>query len=258
MVCASNTSNLKTFNKFKLVTTQHLWIIIVLLCVSSYCDGALPSCPTDSRATINSPCRFSPGIHSYLSLIINSDVYFETTVGASQHTIKVNQTLEIISSAILQVGLNEGSSNKGKGVSHSNGGTGGSYGGRGGTAFRMSLTASQAVPYGNPFNVSDLGSQGGGMGYGKGGGFLQLEARKLIHNGIVKATGGRASNSGGGGSGGGIAIYCFEIDGTGKVESLGGLGNGVGGGGSGGRISITYRQGTYRWTAHTYGGKTGS
>lgn len=166
--------------------------------------------------------------------------------------------MEINSKAILQVGFNEDSANKGTGVSHLNGGTGGSYGGRGGTSSRMVLTSTQAVPYGNPFNVSEPGSRGGGgVSAGKGGGFLKLEARKVILNGIVKAPGGHGSGNSGGGSGGGIAVYCFEIDGNGKVEAIGGLGHGTGGGGSGGRVSIAYKQGAYRWRTNTYGGKTG-
>lgn len=252
-------SNLNAFSVYRLVACQHFWLLVVLLCTLSYSDGSLPNCPTDSTSTINSPCKFSPGIHNYQSLAINSDVYFETSSGSSQHTLKVVQTLEIKSTSVLQVGFNEEASNPGGGVSHLNGGTGGSFGGRGGTASRMSLTVSQAVPYGNPFNVSHFGSKGGGTNSGKGGGFLQLEARKIILNGIVAASGGRATGSNsGGGSGGGVAIYCFEVDGDGKVEALGGGGDGTGGGGSGGRVSITHQHGTYRLIAHIYGGKTGT
>lgn len=246
------------FSRLRLVK-RYLWPIILLLQLFPCSEAVLPFCPSDSTATITSPCRYSPGEHKYLSLTIKSDLYFETNAGASQHTLKVDQTLEITSNAILQVGYNEGTLNQGSGVRHSNGGTGGSFGGRGGTAPKMSLTASQALPYGNPFNVSSLGSAGGGTGHGKGGGFLQLEARKIILNGIVKAPGGRAiSSNGGGGSGGGVAVYCFEIDGSGKIESIGGIGHGTGGGGSGGRISVTHRHGAYQWRTHSYGGKTGT
>lgn len=235
----------------------HVWILLLLVFGNTIVDASLQACPSAPTSTISSPCKFSPGEHSYQSLIISSDVFFETTLASSRHTLKVTQTLEIQRTGTLSAGLNEESSNHGGGVGHSRGGTGGSFGGRGGAASGMTLASSQALPYGHPFNVSTPGSRGGGSGRGNGGGFLQLEARKIILNGIVMAPGGSATGNGGGGSGGGIAVFCFEIEGTGKIEANGGIGSGTGGGGSGGRMSITYRQGTFRLKTHTYGGKIG-
>jgi hypothetical protein len=240
------------------VLSHQLWIIFLFVYGCSFTDASLQTCPSGpGTATISSPCKFSPGIHSYVSLVITSDVYFDTTVASSRHILKVTQTLDIRSYATLNVGLNKESSNQGSGVSHSGGGTGGSFGGRGGAASSMNLNSTQAVPYGHPFNVSAPGSRGGGPGMGKGGGFLQMEARKVIINGSVKAPGGNAGGNGGGGSGGGIAVFCYEIDGAGEIEANGGLGLGTGGGGSGGRVSIMYSRGVFRMRTHAYGGKTG-
>ena len=237
-----------------------LAVLLLLGSTLNLGEAVLTSCPNTANAFIASPCMFSPGLHLYTSLTIQSEVFLETTALLSQHIFNVSQTLDIKPEAIITLGDNkEVNNNPGAGVDGNTGGSGGSFGGRGGSASHSALTAVQALPYGSAFTVTQAGSSGGGnpSTRGKGGGLIKLYARKLILDGTVQAGGGRAQQNDGGGSGGGVAIDCFEIDGDGRVEAPGGLGSGRGGGGGGGRISVVFERGSFRGKTQAYGGKTG-
>lgn len=226
-------------------------------------ETALSPCTSNANAVISSPCKFSPGIHSYTTLTVTTEIFLETTSSSSQHVFNVSQTFDFQAKAILILDYNRVSgSNHGAGVklSGSVGSSGGSYGGRAGAASDTPLSASQADAYGSAFAVGQPGSWGGGdpSTRGKGGGFLKIYARKLILDGTVQANGERAQQNDGGGSGGGVSMDCFEIDGNGRVEASGGMGSGKGGGGSGGRIAVQFQHGSFGGQARAYGGKTGN
>lgn len=238
-------------------------VLFTLVAVSDLAQAALAPCSSSPNAAITSACKFAPGIHSYISLTINAEVFLETTLSSTQHFFNVSQTFDIQSRAILTLDYNRDSSaNPGAGVIGNIGSSGGSYGGRAGAASNTPLSLSQAEAYGSAFVVAQPGSSGGGnpSTRGKGGGFLKIYARKLIIDGTVQANGERAqrSSNDGGGSGGGVSVDCFEIDGDGRVRASGGMGGGKGGGGGGGRISVAFQRGSFRGQARAYGGKTGN
>lgn len=236
-------------------------ITVLLLVTFDFGETALSPCTSNINAVISSPCKFSPGIHSYTTLTVNTEIFLETNPSSSQHTFNVSQTFDIQAKAILFLDNNrESGSNHGAGVNGGSGSSGGSYGGRAGAASNTPLSASQSEAYGSPFAVDQSGSWGGGdpSTRGKGGGYLKIYARKLIIDGTVQANGGRAQQNDGGGSGGGVSIDCFEISGNGRVEASGGMGSGKGGGGSGGRISVQFQHGFFGGQAQAYGGKTGN
>lgn len=221
-------------------------------------DGALSQCPSASNQQITSPCKFSPGNHSFETLTITSDVYLEMDHVSCEHVFNVTQGLDIQSSATIFVGFCEKLlSGEGNGVVVSSGGSGASHGGRGGTATFQALSTSQAPAYGSVFDVATHGSRGGGTGGGKGGGYIKLIAKKLFLNGIIRAIGEQAVNNGGGGSGGGVAVLTDQIEGRGQIEVFGGLGAGNGGGGAGGRSSVLSKYGVFKGVAHAFGGKSG-
>ena len=245
-------------------TRLHNALAIAVLLLVTSCDlgeTALSPCTSNINAVISSPCKFSPGIHSYTTLTISTEIFLETNSSSSQHVFNVSQTIDIQAKAILILDYNRVSgSNNGAGINGGSGSSGGSYGGRAGAASNTPLSASQSEAYGSAFAVDKPGSWGGGdpSARGKGGGYLKIYARKLILDGTVQANGGRAQLNDGGGSGGGVSIDCFEIDGNGRVEASGGMGSGKGGGGSGGRISVHYQHGSFGGQAQAYGGKTGN
>ena len=238
-----------------------LSIAVLLFVTYDLGETALSPCTSNANAVISSPCKFSPGIHSYTTLTISTDIFLETNSSSSQHVFNVSQTFDIQAKAILILDHNRVSGNNhGAGINGGSGSSGGSYGGRAGAASNTPLSVSQSEAYGSAFAVDQPGSWGGGdpSARGKGGGYLKIYARKLILDGTVQANGGRAQLNDGGGSGGGVSIDCFEIDGNGRVEASGGMGSGYGGGGSGGRISVKYQHGSFGGQAQAYGGKTGN
>lgn len=246
---------------WKSLLQNALPITVLLLATFDLGETALSPCTSNVNAVLSLPCKFSPGIHSYMTLTISTEIFLETNSSSSQHVFNVSQTVDIQTKAILILDYNRVSgSNHGAGVNGGSGSSGGSYGGRAGAASNTPLSTSQSEAYGSAFAVDQPGSWGGGdpSSRGKGGGYLKMYARKLILDGTVQANGGRAQLNDGGGSGGGVSIDCFEIDGNGRVESSGGMGSGKGGGGSGGRISVQYQHGSFGGQAQAYGGKTGN
>lgn len=240
---------------------QNALLTAILLLTFDLGETALSPCTSNAVAVISLPCKLSPGIHSYTSLTVSTEIFLETNSSSSQHVFDVSQTFEIQAKAILILDYNRVSdSNHGAGANGSDGSSGGSYGGRAGAASNTPLSASQSEAYGSAFAVEHPGSWGGGdpSTRGNGGGYLKINARRLILDGTVQANGGRSQQDDGGGSGGGVSIDCFEIDGTGRVEASGGMGSGKGGGGSGGRISVQFQQGFFGGQAQAYGGKTGN
>ena len=237
-------------------------LVVILVSVFHLGQTALSTCNSSINAVITSPCKFAPGIHSYQSLTISTEVFLETTSLSSQHYFNVSQTFNIQSTAIIVLDYNKDSTNNpGAGVSGNISSSGGSFGGRAGAASNTPLSLPQAETYGNAFAVAQAGSWGGGNSNtrAKGGGLLRIYARKLILDGTVQVNGERAqqNSNGGGGSGGGVSIDCYEIDGNGRLLASGGMGSGTGGGGAGGRISVKFDHGSFPGLAKAYGGKTG-
>lgn len=236
-------------------------VTVLLLVTLDAGESSLLPCTSNINAVISSPCKFSPGIHSYTTLTVTTEIFLETNSSSSQHTFNVSQTFDFQAEAILFLDYNrESDNNHGAGVNGGSGSSGGSYGGRAGAAPNTPLSENQSEAYGNAFAVEQPGSWGGGdpNTRGKGGGYLKIYARRFIIDGTVQANGGRALQNDGGGSGGGVSIDCFEISGNGRVEASGGMGSGKGGGGGGGRISVQFRQGSFGGQAQAYGGKTGN
>lgn len=220
-------------------------------------EAALNACPSNDHQHITSPCKFSPGNHSFETLTISSDVFLEMDHVSCEHVFNITQGLIVQSSATLYVGFCEKLTGRVNGVAVNSGGSGGSHGGRGGTASFQAFSAAQAPAYGSVFDVATHGSRGGGKKGGRGGGYLKFTAKKLILNGIIRAVGERSDADSGGGSGGGVSIQTEQIDGSGRVEVFGGLGAGNGGGGAGGRASIVSKNNVFKGLAHAFGGKTG-
>ncbi|XP_068717195.1 PE-PGRS family protein PE_PGRS26-like [Montipora capricornis] len=236
-------------------------LVVILVSVFHLGQTALSTCNSSINAVITFPCKFAPGIHSYQSLTISTEVFLETTSLSSQHYFNVSQTFNIQSTAIILLDYNRDSTNNpGAGVSGNISSSGGSFGGRAGAASNTPLSLPQAETYGNAFAVAQAGSWGGANSNtrAKGGGLLRIYARKLIIDGTVQVNGERAqeNSNGGGGSGGGVSIDCYEIDGNGRLLASGGMGSGTGGGGAGGRISVKFDHGSFPGLAKAYGGKT--
>ena len=236
-----------------------LFSFFTLLCVN-LCKGK-PSrlCPRSEQAVIRQTCKFLPGLHSFKSLFIREEIFLETTSASSAHFFVVNETMEIASNAVIHVGYAT-ITNTSTDICA---GYGGSFGGRGGAPAHCSLKSNQSRAYGDVFNVTEGGSPGSGSGAGRGGAFIHIQTRKLIHQGIIRANGqqGVAGSRGGGGSGGGVSIDSQEIEGSGRIEVLGGPGGSQGGpGGGGGRVSVRSAASTsaFSWPTVTYGGATGN
>jgi hypothetical protein len=117
-------------------------------------------------------------------------------------------------------------------VAGSGGGGFGFAGGRGGSATNNNGTAaggSGGSPTGNPRLIPlrggcDSGSYSGPVGFGVGGGAMQLVSRtRLTISGVVAANG---SSLSGGGSGGGILLEAPVVEVSGSVMANGGAGAG--------------------------------
>lgn len=258
-MCTATRKVVSVGNRFSVYFLRVIFLIFFTTsCSGNFADAVLSECSSASNVQITSPCKFSPGNHSFVFLTINSDVYLEMTHQSCDHAFQVAQDLVIERSANVHVGYCEKLVGNGNGVKTDarSFGSGASHGGRGGTASFQVLTAAQAPAYGNVFDVTTHGSRGGGSSGGKGGGYVRLVANKLILKGVIRAVGENAMNNDGGGSGGGVAITTDQIDGTGRIEVFGGLGAGKGGGGAGGRTSVTSKQGVFQGQAHAFGGKS--
>lgn len=131
-------------------------------------------------------------------------------------------------------------------------GGGASHAGRGAPSFRGD---GSGPCYGDIFLPRELGSGGGGLSGGAGGGAIHLRVKgSLVIGGGITANGGDGPPRFGGGSGGSVLIEAGSIEHTGSITALGGLGipvdswdfwYGAGGGsGGGGRIAIYTDAGT--------------
>lgn len=227
------------------------WFVVLVL-TSHAAKASLPFCSSAFNVEINSPCRFSPGEHKYVSLDVRSDVFLESSSSNSKHLFIISGNFTIRTTAVLSVGYNY----------HANAGAapgnaGGSYGGRGGAESGMMLQANQGVPYGSSLLVNTPGSKGGNGG--QGGGLLNIHASAVTVDGSIRINGehGTSNRKSGGGSGGGLAIQCTTFAGVGDLQVRGGLGRNYGGGGSGGRISVNCSNDAFLGTFHLQGGKTG-
>ena len=239
-------------SKKKFVPMYFCVFLAFLLSELHDANANLPLCPFYDETTISTPCRFSPGVHVFTSLDINSDVFLETTSSAATQSFQVIREFTLRKWAVLAMGYNQ-KPNSGAG----HGSSGGSYGGRGGTDSARNLNIHQRLPYGSSLNISHAGSQGGNGG--KGGGLLKIQALNATIDGVIRVNGeqGEADRKSGGGSGGGIAIECEKLFGAGTMEVIGGLGRNLGGGGSGGRISVACINDGFSGKFLSQGGKTG-
>uniref|UniRef100_K3W9K7 DUF8003 domain-containing protein n=1 Tax=Globisporangium ultimum (strain ATCC 200006 / CBS 805.95 / DAOM BR144) TaxID=431595 RepID=K3W9K7_GLOUD len=105
-------------------------------------------------------------------------------------------------------------------------GGGGGYGGRGADSSSVNEVGDYApggLPYGTRSGVGMLGSGGGCVDGGSGGGVVMLGATGLILNGEIHCNGNDGANGAGGGSGGflGLMVTNF-LRGHGKISAVGG------------------------------------
>jgi len=118
---------------------------------------------------------------------------------------------------------------------------GGSYGGRGtfGAYYRPAAT------YGSVDQPTALGSGGGGVNAGRGGGAIKLAATNtLTADGTISARGTQGAYDYAGGSGGSLWLVCNSLVGQGVIRADGGAYGGAnGGGGGGGRIALAWTSG---------------
>jgi hypothetical protein len=157
-----------------------------------------------------------------------------------------------------------------KGLEGSGGG-GGGYGGQGGKGGDDATMkgGGGGAPFGfeeNPTLIGQPGGRGGGIvdyaprgvagtgGYG--GGFLRIDAKRMVVDGVISSNGDDGKDSvniegtggGGGGSGGSIILTANTFILNGRISANGGNGgndreeDGSGGGGGGGRILIVYEK----------------
>ncbi|MBW1860704.1 MAG: hypothetical protein JRI70_11830, partial [Deltaproteobacteria bacterium] len=119
---------------------------------------------------------------------------------------------------------------------------GGGYGGQGGDG-RDSL---RGLTYGSVDKPASLGSGGGGVVSGRGGGAVRLSVTDtLTIDGTVSAQGTQGIGNYAGGSGGSVWIVCHAFEGIGTISANGGSGANTTypGGGGGGRISLQWTSG---------------
>lgn len=122
-----------------------------------------------------------------------------------------------------------------------NGGSGGGYGGVGGD----SVDQSGADTYGSALFPENLGSGGGNVSGGDGGGLIKMIIEGDIEiqlSAEINASGGNGyvdgTDEGGGGSGGSIYLIFNAINGDGTISANGGTAPNYAGGGGGGRIAL--------------------
>lgn len=105
-------------------------------------------------------------------------------------------------------------------------GGGGGYGGRGADSSAVNEVgdyASGGLPYGTRSSVGMLGSGGGCVDGGSGGGVVMLGARGLILNGEIHCNGNNGVNGAGGGSGGFLGLLVSDfLRGHGRISAVGG------------------------------------
>jgi cysteine-rich repeat protein len=151
------------------------------------------------------------------------------------------------------------------------GGGHGSVGGRGGLDSGDSPGAG-GVAYGDLASETiQMGSGGGATDSspvgGRGGGAVQIDARRIALAGAITADGGVGGSSGrcsGGGGGGGVLLRAASISFTGSISANGGAGgsgtstaNDGGGGGAGGRIKLLHGGDLVETGTHTRTGGAG-
>lgn len=105
-------------------------------------------------------------------------------------------------------------------------GGGGGYGGRGADSSAVNEVgdyASGGLPYGTRSGVGMLGSGGGCVDGGSGGGVVMLGARGLILNGEIHCNGNNGVSGAGGGSGGFLGLLVSDfLRGHGRISAVGG------------------------------------
>lgn len=105
-------------------------------------------------------------------------------------------------------------------------GGGGGYGGRGADSSAVNEVGDYApggLPYGTRSGVGMLGSGGGCVDGGSGGGVVMLGAMGLVLNGEIHCNGNDGANGAGGGSGGFLGLLVTDfLRGHGRISAVGG------------------------------------
>lgn len=143
-------------------------------------------------------------------------------------------------------------SGPGKGLTELSGGTGAGFGGDGAKIVTGGYgTIAAGSSYGSALFPEELGSGGGQVCGGAGGGMIKIISEGDVEiDGEITADGRNGTdlsgNRGGGGSGGSIYLHGSAFSGTGTVTANGGNGStsGYSGGGGGGRIALYYSSNT--------------
>ena len=95
---------------------EHVWerrrfflaILLGLLGADRGVKASVGLCTSSGlRVIITSPCRFSPGLHSFTSLEIRTTVVLDTTNSDTAHLFQITRDFTLGSGGVLEVGLNE-------------------------------------------------------------------------------------------------------------------------------------------------------
>ncbi|MBW1859641.1 MAG: hypothetical protein JRI70_06065, partial [Deltaproteobacteria bacterium] len=218
-----------------------------------YHDGGNAAVPVDQRSsggTWNSLGTYSfDGVDDYVELVQNANGYViadAIMVGAPEAGAGViinssNVTIDEgarISANGEGFGADAGPGNPGYSNNRS---AGGSYGGMG----SFGSNYHPADIYGSLDKPTALGSGGGGLQAGRGGGAVRLVVTNILTvNGSISADGLRGLNDYAGGSGGSVWLQCGVLAGNGAISADGSnYGGAYGGAGGGGRISLQWGSG---------------
>ena len=135
-------------------------------------------------------------------------------------------------------------------------GGGGGHGGAGGISSTFARGGATYDSTTNPITIGSGGGTGSGMGGAGGGSATILAGGNFQIDGVVLATGNRATNAhSGGGAGGSLFLSAETFSGSGVISANGGDGDTPdGGGGGGGRIALYFATNNFTGAMKAYGG----
>ncbi|GLE07423.1 hypothetical protein PINS_up017632 [Pythium insidiosum] len=178
--------------------------------------------------------NFTLLLHARHSILVGSN----SSAGTSASAASILRGSAVLLCADDEINLAEGSlvnsngmgaqPNQGPGTGECVGsiGGGGGYGGRGAdssTVNEVGDYASGGLAYGTPSGIGMLGSGGGCVNGGAGGGVVMLGAKGVVLNGEIHCNGDGGVDGAGGGSGGFLGLTVSEyLRGHGKISAVGG------------------------------------
>ena len=211
----------------------------------------------------------NPVTEGVMTMLMEYDLLMEgasnlvgTNINVTARNVTIDNGAKVHTNSLGYRNTDQKSSsiNYGRGNDHDAGSSGGGHGGTSGPGEGSLLTGQS---YGDLFRPHELGSSGGSIEGGQGGGAIYLKVLSvLLIDGAIQANGGDSFGSvGGGGSAGSVWIDCNIFKGMGNITANGGstFSGWKGGGGAGGRIAVhfNYNQ-TYHGTYQIHGGGAGT